>query len=426
MKYQCVNSDCGLVIGVNTEKDSYICPNCGKSMFDSRLYEKLKKKNKDGHLDKKFHKYKSKIDDETIEELLRKEKKIKNKAEKTGLRKYKNYVSAFYKMIKDPNAYKAHKVIAAVALLYVLSPIDLIPDVIPVLGLTDDAVMVLIAVRILGEVLSKYINEPESYIVDNTLFYYIQPQNSKINYNYTEDYGIRMLYLHPYELGKYNLNILDDSLPKVSSLYVGHPNFYKTLVPYKNYDNYVANSILQEEINLLASLGAKSVSYTNIVCEQNISKIKGKIDYEKVINGSINASRNGIKINKTSKSIDFDSENLINTNEIDNLLWYFTSEGNFNKLLKKRICNGLMNYEYEMDYNMKNYLDAEVRANIKNKYKIELGVEHSTIAYQKMNFKVMFHALPDEIKNNSEKHFNIIQEKLSERREELKNKYKSL
>ena len=43
---------------------------------------------------------------------------------------------------KDPRVPRAAKVVAVAALAYALSPIDLIPDVIPVLGQVDDLILV--------------------------------------------------------------------------------------------------------------------------------------------------------------------------------------------------------------------------------------------------------------------------------------------
>lgn len=65
-------------------------------------------------------------------------------------------VMALWKFVQDPNAPWAGKAIAIGALIYLISPIDAIPDVIPVLGLTDDVSIIGLAVAKLATDLQKY------------------------------------------------------------------------------------------------------------------------------------------------------------------------------------------------------------------------------------------------------------------------------
>lgn len=51
------------------------------------------------------------------------------------------YLVALWKLMKHPQTPRAPKVVALLVLLYALSPIDLIPDFIPVLGLLDDVIL---------------------------------------------------------------------------------------------------------------------------------------------------------------------------------------------------------------------------------------------------------------------------------------------
>ena len=51
-------------------------------------------------------------------------------------------------MLRDPRAPKSAKVTAVLALLYVLSPIDLVSDFIPVLGWLDDGVVAVLLLQL--------------------------------------------------------------------------------------------------------------------------------------------------------------------------------------------------------------------------------------------------------------------------------------
>lgn len=67
---------------------------------------------------------------------------------KRRARKLKTEPYALYLAYRDPRVPWYAKVVAALVLGYVFSPIDLIPDFIPVLGLLDDMVVVPIGVAI--------------------------------------------------------------------------------------------------------------------------------------------------------------------------------------------------------------------------------------------------------------------------------------
>ena len=49
---------------------------------------------------------------------------------------------ALWKLVRHPDTPRAPKIIALLVLAYAVSPIDLIPDFIPVLGLVDDVILV--------------------------------------------------------------------------------------------------------------------------------------------------------------------------------------------------------------------------------------------------------------------------------------------
>ncbi len=67
---------------------------------------------------------------------------------KFGLRKIKAELSAIFVAAKDPRTPSMAKLVAIVTAAYALSPIDLIPDFIPVLGYVDDLLILPIGIAL--------------------------------------------------------------------------------------------------------------------------------------------------------------------------------------------------------------------------------------------------------------------------------------
>ena len=68
------------------------------------------------------------------------------KMKRGPIKKIWEHVMKLWTMVLDPKSDKAVKALGIGALLYLISPIDAIPDMIPVLGLTDDAGIIMYAV----------------------------------------------------------------------------------------------------------------------------------------------------------------------------------------------------------------------------------------------------------------------------------------
>lgn len=84
--------------------------------------------------------------------------KINEKIEtmrKGPLKKVWGNILCLWEMINDNKVAWGAKTIAIGALLYTVSPVDAIPDIVPILGLTDDAAVIATAVTALGGALNK-------------------------------------------------------------------------------------------------------------------------------------------------------------------------------------------------------------------------------------------------------------------------------
>jgi uncharacterized membrane protein YkvA (DUF1232 family) len=75
-----------------------------------------------------------------------------------GLKAYMEDLQLAYKMLRDPNFQMAKetKTVLIIALLYIVSPLDLIPDALPLLGLVDDVLVAGYALRQAAAELERY------------------------------------------------------------------------------------------------------------------------------------------------------------------------------------------------------------------------------------------------------------------------------
>ncbi len=109
-----------------------------------------------------YEKYKNNASEKDFEKIYQNEEKILNKASKQSLLKYFEQIKIMISMVKD-YARGNYKVIPvstilgiAGSLIYVFSPIDAIPDFIPLAGLIDDAGVIAVCLSLLNSDIERY------------------------------------------------------------------------------------------------------------------------------------------------------------------------------------------------------------------------------------------------------------------------------
>jgi uncharacterized membrane protein YkvA (DUF1232 family) len=94
---------------------------------------------------------------ETLEQIGRTwEETLSTKGQ--ALKAYLADLQLAYKMLRDPHFQmeKQTKIVLIIALLYIISPIDVIPDAIPLLGMLDDVLVAGYALRQAAAELERY------------------------------------------------------------------------------------------------------------------------------------------------------------------------------------------------------------------------------------------------------------------------------
>jgi uncharacterized membrane protein YkvA (DUF1232 family) len=104
----------------------------------------------------------AKVGDAEVKQILKNKKNLEAKAKQGVLAQFFDDIRTMFSMVRDFSKREYRKVpfgtIAAVAgaLLYILSPVDLIPDFIPGIGLMDDVGVLLACLRLVRVDLQKY------------------------------------------------------------------------------------------------------------------------------------------------------------------------------------------------------------------------------------------------------------------------------
>jgi uncharacterized membrane protein YkvA (DUF1232 family) len=113
-------------------------------------------------IEKEFQNRLKNADENVAKEALEKKDEILKKIlESADLKEFYEDVKIFFRMIKDYfngrcNLPVGTIIAIGVALLYVLSPLDVIPDFIPVVGLLDDALVLNLCLKLIKDDIEEY------------------------------------------------------------------------------------------------------------------------------------------------------------------------------------------------------------------------------------------------------------------------------
>jgi uncharacterized membrane protein YkvA (DUF1232 family) len=142
--------------------------------------------------EKEFGMYTQNVTEDDVSGVLDKEEEILGKAH-GPLKKFAQNIKLLFSVIKDYTTGNYREIpwttIAAIigSLLYVFSPIDLIPDFIPLAGLTDDAVVLGMCLAGIGHDLKKYEIWKKRHMVEYEIIEERPIEHKPLRNNYDEE-----------------------------------------------------------------------------------------------------------------------------------------------------------------------------------------------------------------------------------------------
>ncbi|MEM6753686.1 MAG: YkvA family protein [Cyanobacteria bacterium P01_C01_bin.38] len=118
--------------------------------------ERLETANKSSKIKNIFHNLVKSVNPQNIQQDIHKIAEKLPSMNRGPIKEIWPKIQSLFQMVLDPKAGWTSKALAIGSLLYLVSPFDAIPDIIPVLGLTDDAAVILSVVSTLAVEVSKY------------------------------------------------------------------------------------------------------------------------------------------------------------------------------------------------------------------------------------------------------------------------------
>lgn len=391
---------------------SYVCPNCGDLLLV-----------KDEEFNKKFESDIKKMDESKINDAINKESKIKEIIKNPVFSEFAKQIGDMLELLKDPATSFGVKAAIAAALLYLVSPIDIVPDFIPVIGYMDDIAIILLAMNFIkdqaSDLYKEYDLKTRVKYQSASLIYSVSRDRINKDYNYLEEKGRRIWLLSVEELKEKGFSLLNGALIKAPENYIVHPYVDKLLIPLSTYDQELSNSQIDELTTLARIFGAKEIV---IEVNETINKSQnGKAGMDSIgLKRNIGVGKTQEKTSVSTLSKCFETFDCIQLSELDQLIWIFTNDYRQSQsLAHERLFNGVRRMEFETKFDSEIFLQLESRGEIvkKNNLNIKLGISNSI----KRNIKVsiLFHDIPELIKIDREHIMSEFKTKLEKRKLEL-------
>ncbi|MFA9422272.1 MAG: DUF1232 domain-containing protein [Sedimentibacter sp.] len=406
-------TDCDVKIRANKIL-TYTCPNCGGVLVpeDDKYINRLDNDIKG-------------VDEKEIKRILSDEGKIKKLLKKEPLKKIAEVITVFINILKDREVGFMPKAIAAAALAYLINPIDIISDLIPVIGYLDDAAVLMIGFSYIMKfgdaALQKYKKTVRYKCQLSPLIYSVTYNSSNLIYNYEEESKRRIWTISPGEVKKYGLKLINDGLIRVPEVYTRHPYLNKTIVPVNEFDAILSNDMMLEQTNFSKMLGAKSIKINIRDYEEKNKKISNNLDIKnKTVGADTKFDSNNIIVTDSNYYYEFGTFEDINFDYIKDFVWCFTNFNNlYNGLISARIYNEIKLNVTKVGFESNNLMNYKMRAEVEKKNIFDLNIKFSKIVKRDIELVIEFYDLPESIKQKKDEIYTKLNSLMETRKKEI-------
>lgn len=405
-----------------SKSDILMCPfSCNVQLIQYEKYKKIEEKIKALNLEP-----------EKELEILNSESSILEKIKGTQLDTVIDKIKAMYSLIKDPNAEKKNKLIACVSMLYVITPIDFIPDVILGWGYIDDATAVTIAVGMLGMALEHYCstrNEKKIEKQGESILYRFHPNDGSNNVSAIIKKDVITWQIPKSKMHKVKIKVIDNKMIELNKLYILNNNIDGKLIPLNNFDIITTDSIFNEASLILKSLGVKSIKSKKEIAIAKNKKGIATIKSMDVFNTNLEVSKGDVKIEKFEEKSSFGEINILNNlvenDFVDKLTWFFTDKSILNEnIFYDRLQNMEEKKNITKELEMESILDINSRSSIKKSVDIDVEVSINNSMKIKWTIDVEFYPLNKKDTVELSKIYYFLQSKIERRKQDISCNFK--
>ena len=365
-----------------------LCPLCGVELHSAKIGGRVA-----GALAKRA----AEIDEAKVAELVSGRDKFE---EKYGgvLGSVWRYVQAFYLVLVDPRSSWTSKVLVAAALAYVISPIDLIPDFIPVIGYLDDIAVIALVAGVVGADLRRALDQLDAKARDElarpVAVYLLPDSRSDLQGAIEKTRNWILTYSTSSALSAAGVHF--SGAPQPNRIYVQHPVVRNRLLELASFQEVVLQERWREYWRVMSALNASEVELEKIDSKSGKMKAKTSAKLAAIFGGTATLDTSSSEKGLFKGRATFEDSGPLSGGQVRDLLstsiWAVVDE-DLKVLIENRVGHGMSTLEVEMRMTTDSRISAKAVGKLGGECKatLEGGVDWIDVDDVYAKLTVSFH-----------------------------------